>query len=278
MEKVKYSLTHAKHASALCLAPGLFRALRRGDRKRTKLAVTYDYRDDCTIEISGPEPLGADDLRVLQGLIALAGLSGRTLGAEPITAEGRELRESLLLTGLAVTKMSMMVDCSYWELAREIGLGKGGSQIDSVKRCIERLWKVSIIVDERGCRHGYRLLSQYAAEAGAGRLFVALNPLIANSILGVSQHVRISLMEIRRLKGEGTRLLHQRLCAWINPGRRREVAMDTLCRYLWPDAVSASSARKRRERVRAALAELEAIDWSVEEYAKGRYRIGRPKV
>lgn len=278
MEKAKYSLTHVKHASALCLAPGLFRALCRGERKRTKLAVTYNYRADCTLEISGPEPLGADDLRVLQGLIALAGFSGRTLGEEPKTVEGRLLREYLQLTGLAVTRESMMVECSYRQLAREIGLTEGGSQFERVKHCIERLWKVSIIVDDGGFRQGYRLLSQYVAEAGGGQLFVALNPLITNAILGDSQHVRISLVEARLIKGENARLLHQRLCAWINPGRRREVTMDTLCGYLWREAVSTSSARKRRERVRAALAELEAIDWSVEEYAKGRYRIGRPKV
>lgn len=278
MEKAKYSLTYAKHASALCLAPGLFRALRRGERQHAKLAVTYQYRDDCTIEISGPEPLGADDLRVLQGLIAIAGFSGLTLGSEPKTAEGRQLRESLQLTGLAVSNTSMMVKCSYRHLAREIGLTEGGRQLEGVKRCVERLWKVSIIVDDKGFRRGYRLLSHYAADTGRGQLFVALNPLIANAILGESQHVRISLAETRLLNGDNARLLHQRLCAWINPGRRRDVAVDTLCGYLWLEAVGPESVRKRRERLRAALAELEAIGWSVEEYAKERYRIGRPKV
>ena len=74
------------------LAPGLFRALKRGERKRSKLDVTYDYGDGKRIEFSGPEPLGADDLRILQGLVAMAGPNGLVLGPEPKTEGGRQLR------------------------------------------------------------------------------------------------------------------------------------------------------------------------------------------
>lgn len=63
----KFDLTHARHDPAHCLAPGLFRSLKRGERKRSKLDVTYTYGKD-SIRFWGPEPLGADDLRVLQGL------------------------------------------------------------------------------------------------------------------------------------------------------------------------------------------------------------------
>ena len=53
--------------------PSLFRSLKRGERKRSKLDVVYDYGNNKRIEFSGPEPLGANDLRILQGLVALAG-------------------------------------------------------------------------------------------------------------------------------------------------------------------------------------------------------------
>lgn len=55
--KNKHSLSHVRHDPAHCLAPGLFRALKRGERKRSKLDVTYDYGDGKRIEFSGPEPL-----------------------------------------------------------------------------------------------------------------------------------------------------------------------------------------------------------------------------
>ncbi len=90
--KNKHSLSHVRHDPAHCLAPGLFRALKRGERKRSKLDVTYDYGDGKRIEFSGPEPLGADDLRILQGLVAMAGPNGLVLGPEPKTEGGRQLR------------------------------------------------------------------------------------------------------------------------------------------------------------------------------------------
>ena len=54
--KNKHSLSHVRHDPAHCLAPGLFRALKRGERKRSKLDVTYDYGDGKRIEFSG-EPV-----------------------------------------------------------------------------------------------------------------------------------------------------------------------------------------------------------------------------
>ncbi len=48
--KNKHSLSHVRHDPAHCLAPGLFRALKRGERKRSKLDVTYDYGDGKRIE------------------------------------------------------------------------------------------------------------------------------------------------------------------------------------------------------------------------------------
>ncbi|MET3109463.1 hypothetical protein AAKU58_004320 [Oxalobacteraceae bacterium GrIS 1.18] len=42
-----FDLTHARHDPAHCLAPGLFRSLKRGDRKKLKLDVTYPYGGFC---------------------------------------------------------------------------------------------------------------------------------------------------------------------------------------------------------------------------------------
>lgn len=111
----------------------------------------------------------------------------------------------------------------------------------------------------------------------SGRLYVALNPLIAQAVMGGGQHVRISMDEVRALGSETARLLHQRLCGWIDPGKTGKAAIDTLCGYVWPSEASASTMRKRRQRVREALPELEALGWTVAEFAAGKYDITRPK-
>ena len=272
----EHNLTHARHDSAHCLAPGLFRSLQRGERRRCKLDVVYNYGNGKRIEFSGPEPLGADDLRILQGLVAMAGPSGLVLSPEPQTEAGRQLRLFLDPKWDAVQQDAMVVKGSYRALAREVGY----ANIDDtrpVRDCIERLWKVSIIVQDGGRRQGFRLLSEYASDGRDGKLYVALNPLIASAVMG-GRHVRISMAEVRGLQTDQARLIHQRLCGWIDLGRSGRVDLDTLCSYVWPDkAVSLSAIKKRRQAARKALAELVAVGWKLGEYAKNKWTIWRPK-
>jgi len=275
--KPKHDLSHARHDPAHCLAPGLFRALKRGERKHSKLDVIYDYGDGKRIEFSGPEPLGADDLRILQGLVAMAGPSGLVLEPEPETPGGQQLRLFLEPKWEAVKADAMVVKGSYRALAREVGYQEGGDQFRAIRECIERLWKVSIIAQNGRKRQGFRMLSEYASDDAEGRLYVALNPLIAQAVMGGGQHVRISMDEVRALESEAVRLLHQRLCGWIDPGKTGKASIDTLCGYVWPSEASPSAMRKRRQRVREALPELEALGWSVVEFAAGKYDITRPK-
>lgn len=158
--KNKHSLSHVRHDPAHCLAPGLFRALKRGERKRSKLDVTYDYGDGKRIEFSGPEPLGADDLRILQGLVAMAGPNGLVLGPEPKTEGGRQLRLFLEPKWEAVTADAMVVKGSYRALAKEIGAEvDSGGALKHIQDCIERLWKVSIIAQNGRKRQGFQTLS-----------------------------------------------------------------------------------------------------------------------
>lgn len=278
MTKPKHSLTHARHDPAHCLAPGLFRSLKRGERKRGKLDVVYDYGDGKRIEFKGPEPLGADDLRILQGLVAMAGPSGLVLGPEPKTEGGRQLRLFLEPKWEAVEADAMVVKGSYRALVREIGYAEdGGSQFKAIRECIERLWTVSIIAQNGRKRQGFRVLSEYASDEADGRLYVALNPLIAQAVMGGGQHVRISMDEVRALQTDQARLIHQRLCGWIDPGKSGKAAIDTLCGYVWPDEVTNPNTLKtRRQTARKALAELATLGWTVSEYAKGKWEITRP--
>lgn len=278
MEKPKHDLTHVRHDPAHCLAPGLFRSLKRGERKKLKLDVAYEFGDGKRIEFSGPEPLGADDLRILQGLVAMAGPSGLVLSSEPKTEAGRQLRLFLEPKWEAVEQDALVIKGSYRALAREIGYAEdGGSQFKAIRECIERLWKVSIIAQIGKKRQGFRLLSEYASDEQDGKLYVALNPLIAQAVMGGGQHVRIDMHEVRALKTDPARLIHQRLCGWIDPGKSGRVELDTLCGYVWPDEINDNAMKRRRGIARKALAELEALHgWTVSEYAKGKYEIARP--
>lgn len=271
---MKFNLTHARHDPAHCLAPGLFRSLKRGERKTHKLDVIYEFGDGQRIEFSGPEPLGADDLRVLQGLVALAGPCGLVLSPEPKTEGGQQLRLFLEPKWDAVQYDALVVKGSYRGLAKEIGY----ADIENsrpIRDCIERLWKVSIIAHFDKKRQGYRLLAEYASNDTDGRLYVALNPRITQAIMGSAQHTRISMDEVRALRSDVARLLHQRLCGWIDSGESRRATVETLCGYVWLEGAKTEAMKKRRQRVRAALDELRGLGWAVIEYAAGKFEIGR---
>ncbi len=270
-----HNLSHARHAPTHCLAPGLFRSLKRGERKRSKLDVVYDYGDGNRIEFSGPEPLGVDDLRVLQGLVAMGGPRNLVLSPQPQTEAGRQLRHNLDPRWDAVHQDAMVVRGSYRALAREIGYANP-EDTRAVRVCIERLWKVSLIVQRDGSRQGFRLLSEYFSDDQDGKLYVALNPLITHAVIGGGQYVRINLDEVRSLRTDPARLMYQRLCALIDPGKVQRVGLDTLCGYVWPDQTNAEAMKKRRQTIRKALAELSNVDWTMREYAKGKWEIRRP--
>lgn len=277
-----FNLTDTRHDPAHCLAPGLFRSLKKGERKTAKLDTTFKHGED-SIRFWGPEPLGADDLRVLQGLVAMAAVSGEQgrgimLRPETYSEAGQQLRLCLDMKWEALEMDAMVAKGSYRQLAKELGYADadGGSRFKSIRASIERLWAVSVIVERGGKRQGFRILSDYASNEETGKLFVALNPRLAEAIVGDRRHTRIDMAEVRALKSDPARLIHQRLCGWIDLGKEGKIEADNLARYIWPEDASLAAMRQRRATVKKAMAELSAVGWTVNEYAKGKWSIKRP--
>ena len=278
-----YDLTHARHDRVHCLTPGLFRSLKRGDRKKLKLDVTYNYGKGESIRFWGPEPLGADDLRVLQGLVAMAAISGDNgygiiLRNDTESDIGKQLRSSLDLRWDAIEKDAMVVRGSFRNLAYELGYTDGGGkQIKNIQESIKRLYAVSIFIEKGGKMWSSRILSQYASDERESKLFVALNPRLAEAIIGKRPHSRIDMSEVRALQTDPARLIHQRLCGWIDPGKSACVELDTLCGYVWPNEVTNRKiVSKHRQTVKRALVELSIVGWTTMEYAKNKWEISRP--
>lgn len=84
--------------------------------------------------------------------------------------------------------------------------------------------------------------------------------------------------EVRGLQTDPARLIHQRLCGFIDLGKSRLVELETLCGYVWPDqTTNQNTIKKRRKTARKALAELVAVGWKLDEYARAKWEIRRPK-
>ena len=279
-------LTHARHDRAHVLAPGLFRSLAPGDRKRLKLDVTYQFSDDERLEFRGFDPLGVLEMRVLQGIVAMAGPEGLLLEDEDKASSGGkqlmlalfEPSDSLMQTARE-KPTSLIVKDSLRRLAREIGMEEGGKNLKLIREAIRRLFGVTVFVCQGKREVGTRLLSSYASDEHTGDLFVALNPRLAAAILGRVPHARIDLAEARALGSDPARLIHQRLSGWIDPGKSGEATAETLAGYVWPDeAPTERAARARMTKARKAVEEIRSIGWRVDETRKDCWRFIRPKL
>ena len=278
-------LTHARHDRAHVLAPGLFRSLAPGERKKTKLDVTYDFGNGERIEFKGFDPLGVLEMRVLQGLVAMAGPCGLVLEDQDRASEsGAQLMLDLFepdphVQAAKLKPASLVVRDSLRRLAREIGMDEGGASVKLIRKAIERMYGVTIFVQVGKRRMGMRMLAAYASDEGTGDLYVALNPRIASAIMGSTPYARIDLDEVRRLDGDPARLIHQRLCGWIDPGKSGEVGIEVLSSYVWPDEPANDAAKwKRWGRVRKAISEIAALGWHIEDLRKDHWRVIRPKI
>lgn len=283
---------YAKHDPATCMARGLFQPIfgRRPkgvDHVANYSGMTMTYR--CHWQ------LGPDDLRTLQGLLALASPVDKPnmLTAESNLTHHRQLRLALNLKGTAKDDLSLVVEGSYYLLAREIGLlSDGGKTYRLLRESIDRLSAVNVLVEKNGKSCASNLLA-YASEEKTRNLVVALNPRLTAAVLGArmdanGSHTRIDLTEVRAIQGSITRILHQYLSALINPGESRTLQAATMMGQIWPGPATQRAQQKQRNRLHDAIEELRGLEWQYQRVAGNRaviakghylkYIITRPKI
>ena len=276
-------LTHAKMAQPFVHAP-LFRSFERGQQKKLKLDITYTVNSKdtgtTTFRFWGPEPLGATDLRVLQGLVAVATRQLLADGDAPgLLSDGLSQRSNLKIEGDALEHQVIAARFKLTTFARMLGYKQPGqATLTQLRNSIERLAAVTVIVEKPRFHASYHILSGFERDTVNDEVVVGLNPALTAAVLGQNEFLRVDFEEVRKLKSDAARLIHSRL-HWINQGDSRPVAMETLCGYVYSDATKATvaSVRQRHRTVRTALKELSALGWSVEQQpALGSLRIRRP--
>lgn len=304
-----FNVSHIQHDPAHCSCPGLFRSFMRGQNKQ-RLELKYKYAG-TNVTIISPYLLGALELWVLQGMIGLADvqLNGHKLmlGA-PETEIGKELAKAMEPVGKAKDMKAVAVSAPFTQLAKEMGYSEPDSLYTRkiLRACIKRLFLVTIFVEEDGEEKGYRLLSSYSTSTKDKTFTVGLNPAIAAAVAGDTRYIRIPMHEIRAIKHDATRLIHQRLCAFINEGctHPTPINKETFYGYIWhdlePTLVLENKAQKNhtinedeKERIqherkkaqvlewyrkncaKEAFAEMTALGWMFDEVANGRWKVTR---
>lgn len=287
--------TYAKNDPAHCTVPGLFQPLKRGVRKGRNHTVTHQY-GDVILEFSCFEPLGADDLRVLQGLLAIGSPISEpvVLTADTSNEVHREIRRNLNLTESCLHLETLVVQGSCYQLAKEIGLcTEGSATFRRIRASLRRLCRVTIIARYKdGREHGYQLIGGYSSDEGKKEIEVVLNPRLTAAVLGKridasGGYTRIEMDEVRRIKGDATRILHTYLCAIISPGETRELLASTMRVHTWlqkPEPKQNKEARtkwlervkKQHQRIRQAMIELNGIGWRCTQITDNRPNSKQP--
>ncbi|MEK7382145.1 MAG: replication protein C, IncQ-type, partial [Elusimicrobiota bacterium] len=227
----------------------------------------------------GFEPLGADDMRLLQGIVALASAAPATVDLfKPKGDTGKQLALLLEPKQDAVTEEASAVRTSLQRLMNEIGYKTdGGEKREDVMESFRRLANVTVHVRGDSKEWAIHLLSYYHDEV-SGQLSIAVNHRITKAIMGDGAYTHIDMREVRALHSDPGRILHQRLCATVDPGKQLTIGIDKLIGYVWPESVTGSTLRTRRQTIRGAIAELTATGgWLFQPTAAG-YLISRRKI
>jgi hypothetical protein len=277
---MKDKLLQARHDPAHCLAPGLFQSFKRGDRKKLKLDITYDFNAETSLRFRGYEPLGADDLRLLQGILALAGTTKATIPlSQPENKAAKQLVLFLEPKDNALQEHAVALRTTIQRLMAEIGYKTdGGEARKDVIESLDRLSNVTMRVVQKTKTGSIHLLSYFMDEI-TGDLIVAANPRLTQAIMGDHSYTHIDMREVRALSSDAARILHQRLCAIVTPGKQKSFNLDTLISYVWPEPAAGGNLRKRRFRLQNAISEIEKTGgWLFTVAKSGAYQVSRRSI
>ena len=273
--------THARHDAAHCLAPNLFVTLKRGDRKKLKLDVSYEFNANESLRFIGFEPLDASDMKLLQALVALAGPSEIILDLdEPKSDSAKNLVKLMDPKQSALLEDSRIVNVTMTKLLNECGLTDGGSNREKAIESLLRLSNVTVVATIKKKQWSCHLLS-YGLDQGSNKIVVALNPRITDAVLGKRQHTTINMEEVRAIKTDTAAILHQRLCAVIDEGKSKALKEETLISYIWSNTEHSEShtVRQNRFKLKKAIKDIENTNkWKFEELGAGTYKVNRYKI
>lgn len=264
---------------AIINADGLFRRLKSEVDYHGVTDIKWYCTDNICHRFYGPTLLGETDSVVLIALMSKAGGLYRRDELRQEHARLRAAQRDPFVWLNQSASISLDLTVSLRDLAELSGLGTGGASLGAVRRSLERLsavkfWMGSEIDTFERDQVGQPLIT--IATSATGEFCIRLAPVLWDAMLGQrANHTMVRLREILDLPARGySRMLALRLC-WINQGEFRSVRLSSLARYIWCDR---EPTPVERTRLRAAMAELQLGNWSVQCKNRGSdslYVIGR---
>lgn len=267
----------AKFDKTAILILGLFRSLdphAEPPTDRVEFSRTFE-EGDVGVTLSCRALLGASDVRVLQGLVAIATDRYRSVAADKLYGRAND--------GSGETRVQ--VKCSLRRLALAAGLGSPGAGPTNrtIRESLERLCDVTVTWRSEGDPLGRVTTEPFIRNGGSavghGSVNVTFHSRLEAAIMASRKgehYLKVRMDEARGL-GDCARLLHHRL-AHMNEGERTPHGLDTLEAYLWGESPSRSADRNRVKQLVRAIKELKGAGWAFEkDEASSNIYITRPR-
>ncbi|CAJ1813983.1 hypothetical protein IIDPJIOB_01387 [Aeromonas veronii] len=224
------------------------------------------------------EGLDSSDQSVLLVLIALAGIDSKIISSANTGPKSSLLWNDLNVSFDAETEQCALVTTTQTDILNILGWNRSGHEYNRLKKCLNRLKNVSLLISkgERQWRSGLLsyLINNTSAIGGEDIVYVVLNSKIAKALDG-GQYARICLEERRSLSSNIAQLLHTWLSFNINHGYHLSPYIDTLVQRIWGEPCKLHQSkskteyekkeiRRKRAEIVTALKQLSELDgWRV---------------
>jgi len=218
-----YKLTEARMAQAFANADNLFCCYPKGKQYKRVLNIHYVMGQDGngSFDFQGPEQLDPTDLRVFQGVVALACIDFYRVGIVEMMREAGKHKNRLILTGDAIDQILFAVRFKLSDFAQEIGYARPSADtLERIRNSLARLGRVIVRAERpnflgKPFQGSYQMLSGYWEDSATRDVVVVLNPELTASVWRKKSFLKMDMREIRALKSDAAHLLHHRL-HWIN--------------------------------------------------------------
>lgn len=233
----------------------LFRVLPRAvtncpSPPQMKLGPFAFGRSGLVVSAICPRPLTGSDLQVLQMLVSAAAvlrLKVVTDGTKPYLDDDRELLEAMHGTSQTRFPLHSKLELSLTTMLDLLGWANNHTYREKLRESLEALSSVELIIkDETNqAQDRYKLMS-HKHNTGPSHKYrrtkILLNPRQSQILYSGQadseereQYVKIHLKETSLLTNQIQRILHLRLCQWIDPGKERSVSFEKLISYVTPE-------------------------------------------
>ena len=282
---IKYPL--AKNHHLIQIAPQ-FRLIKRGARKKGVEREYISKDGKNKVKIMMWKELDIADQDLLLAILAIAlpvdrGASLARLINEEKEIEKKEkytqLWKKLKTKGILADYDTIVVNTTFYELAKEMGKSLGKRTYDWIKGGLERLSGTNFLIETEKYIYNSNLIS-YLIDKKTNKIEIALNPLNALVLMQDNYGFILHNREERiKLKSEAAKALHAVLVGLVNQKSGRTFKLETLIEKVYLEKIENMSSQQRKDAKKAIKKALEKINelenWKITDYKNNIYKIER---